>query len=77
LCSVSYIRDIYDLVKHWHVIYFIIIFVDSNKIFAIGNNSIFLDANTKTIMARGNPNELLKNPPNEAVYEFLTRGEKK
>ena len=47
------------------------------SIFAIGNNSIFLDANTKTIMARGNPNELLKNPPNEAVYEFLTRGEKK
>ena len=47
------------------------------SIFAIGNNSIFLDANTKTIMARGNPNELLKNPPNETVYEFLTRGEKK
>ncbi len=47
------------------------------SIFAIGNNSIFLDAATKTIMARGNPNELLKNPPNEAVYEFLTRGEKK
>lgn len=47
------------------------------SILAIGNNSIFLDANTKTIMARGNPNELLKNPPNETVYEFLTRGEKK
>ena len=47
------------------------------SIFAIGNNSIFLDASTKTIMARGNPKELLKNPPNEAVYEFLTRGEKK
>ena len=47
------------------------------SIFAIGNNSIFLDASTKTIMARGDPKELLKNPPNEAVYEFLTRGEKK
>ena len=47
------------------------------SIFAIGNNSIFLDAATKTIMARGDPKELLKNPPNEAVYEFLTRGEKK
>ncbi len=47
------------------------------SIFAIGNNSIFLDADTKTIMARGDPKELLKNPPNEAVYEFLTRGEKK
>ena len=47
------------------------------SIFAIGNNSIFLDATTKTIMAKGNPKELLKNPPNEAVYEFLTRGEKR
>ncbi|MEE6206442.1 MAG: ATP-binding cassette domain-containing protein [Alphaproteobacteria bacterium] len=46
------------------------------SIFAIGNNSIFLDAETKTIMARGDPHELLKNPPNEAVYKFLTRGEK-
>lgn len=47
------------------------------SIFAIGNNSIFLDAATKTIMAKGDPKELLKNPPNEAVYEFLTRGEKR
>lgn len=47
------------------------------SIFTIGNNSIFLDANTKTIIANGNPHELLKNPPNAAVYEFLTRGEKK
>jgi phospholipid/cholesterol/gamma-HCH transport system ATP-binding protein len=48
-----------------------------SSIFTIGNNSIFLDAETKTILARGNPKELLKNPPNEKVYEFLTRGEKK
>ena len=47
------------------------------SIFTIGNNSIFLDAASKTILARGNPKELLKNPPNEEVYEFLTRGEKK
>lgn len=47
------------------------------SIFAIGKDSIFLDAATKTIMAKGNPKELLKNPPNEAVYEFLTRGEKR
>lgn len=47
------------------------------SIFAIGNNSIFLDATTKTITAHGNPNELLKNPPNEDVYNFLTRGGKK
>lgn len=47
------------------------------SIFAIGTNSIFLDANSKTILAQGNPKELLKNPPNEEVYQFLTRGEKK
>ena len=47
------------------------------SIFAIGNNSIFLDANTKTILAHGNPKELLKYPPNQEVYEFLTRGEGK
>jgi len=46
------------------------------SIFAIGTNSIFLDVASKSITARGNPRELLKNPPNQTVYEFLTRGEK-
>lgn len=45
-----------------------------NSIFTIGTNSIFLDAASKTITAHGNPKELLKNPPNQTVYEFLTRG---
>jgi phospholipid/cholesterol/gamma-HCH transport system ATP-binding protein len=45
------------------------------SIFAIANNSIFLDSETKTIIAQGNPNDLVKNPPNEKVYNFLTRGE--
>ena len=44
------------------------------SLFAIGKNSIFLDKTIQTISARGNPNELLKNPPNKQVYEFLTRG---
>ena len=44
------------------------------SIFTIGKNSIFLDKTIQTISAKGNPNELLKNPPNEQVYEFLTRG---
>lgn len=48
-----------------------------SSIFAIGNNSIFLDAASKTITAQGNPKELLKNPPNQTVYEFLTRGGEK
>lgn len=45
-----------------------------SSIFAIGNNSIFLDAQSKSITARGDPKELLKTPPNEEVYKFLTRG---
>lgn len=45
-----------------------------SSIFAIGTNSIFLDAETKSIIGRGNPKELLKNPPNETVLNFLTRG---
>lgn len=45
-----------------------------SSIFAIGTNSVFLDAKTKTVQARGNPAQLLKNPPNEEVYNFLTRG---
>ena len=45
------------------------------SIFAIGKNSIFLDRTIKTISAMGNPKELLENPPNKNVYEFLTRGD--
>ena len=45
------------------------------SIFAIGKNSIFLDNTLKTISAEGNPKQLLQNPPNKKVYEFLTRGE--
>ncbi len=40
----------------------------------IGTNGIYLDAESKTIIANGKPKDLLKNPPNETVYEFLTRG---
>ena len=44
------------------------------SLFAIGKNSIFLDNKIKTFSAKGNPKELLKNPPNERVLAFLTRG---
>lgn len=47
-----------------------------SSIFAIGNNSIYLDAETKGISAKGNPHELLKNPPNQRVLSFLTGGKK-
>lgn len=45
-----------------------------SSIFAVGTNSIFLDSESKTIIGSGNPKELLKNPPNKTVYNFLTRG---
>lgn len=44
------------------------------SIFAIGTNSIFLDPMSKSILAKGNPRDILKNPPNREVLEFLTRG---
>lgn len=47
------------------------------SIFNIGNNSIYLDAETKTITGFGHPKELLKNPPNERIAAFLTRGKSK
>jgi phospholipid/cholesterol/gamma-HCH transport system ATP-binding protein len=44
------------------------------SIFAIADNSIFLDATTRTMRAEGNPSELLKNSKDPVVREFLTRG---
>lgn len=44
------------------------------SIFTIANNSIFLDAQTRSVTAQGDPKDILKNPPNERVFEFLTRG---
>ena len=45
------------------------------SIFAIGNNSVFLDPVTKTQLATGNPNELRDHSPNFDVRNFLKRGE--
>ena len=45
------------------------------SIFAIGNNSVFLDPVTKTQLATGNPIELRDNHPNFEVRNFLQRGE--
>ncbi len=44
------------------------------SIFAIGDDSIFLDATTRTVRAQGNPRELLKNSSDPLLREFLTRG---
>ena len=45
------------------------------SIFAIGNNSVFLDSETKTIIASGHPKELLAESKDPKVINFLTRGE--
>ena len=55
---------------------FVIVTHELASIFAVGNNSIFLDGSSKSINGQGDPKELLKNPPNDIVYNFLTRGEK-
>jgi phospholipid/cholesterol/gamma-HCH transport system ATP-binding protein len=45
------------------------------SILAIGNNSVFLDADTNSIVARGHPKELLAHSSDPKVRAFLTRGE--
>jgi phospholipid/cholesterol/gamma-HCH transport system ATP-binding protein len=45
------------------------------SIFTIGNNSVFLDAETKTMIATGDPKVLRDECPDAKVREFLTRGE--
>jgi phospholipid/cholesterol/gamma-HCH transport system ATP-binding protein len=45
------------------------------SIFAIGNNSVFLDPETRTMIAEGDPKKLRSESPDPKVREFLTRGE--
>jgi len=44
------------------------------SIFAIGNNSVFLDAESRTMIAQGDPHLLLAESDDSKVKEFLTRG---
>ena len=44
------------------------------SIFDIGNNSVFLDPETKTMIASGDPNILLAESMDPKVHNFLTRG---
>ena len=46
------------------------------SIFAIGDNSVFLDGESHTMSATGNPKELLANCTDPRVHRFLTRGGK-
>lgn len=45
------------------------------SIFAIANNSVFLDPETKTMIAGGDPHRLLEESSDPKVRTFLTRGE--
>ncbi len=45
------------------------------SIFAIGTNSVYLDAETKTMLGGGHPKKLLAESQNPKIRAFLTRGE--
>jgi phospholipid/cholesterol/gamma-HCH transport system ATP-binding protein len=45
------------------------------SIFTIGNNSVFLDAEKKTMTAAGNPKKLRDEATDPKLHNFLTRGE--
>jgi len=51
----------------------ILIALPNRHAVAIASNSVFLDAKTKTMIASGDPKELLRHGPDDVV-EFLTRG---
>ena len=54
---------------------FVVVSHELSSIFTIADNSVFLDPNTHTMRASGNPRELLKHSTDPAVQQFLTRGE--
>jgi phospholipid/cholesterol/gamma-HCH transport system ATP-binding protein len=54
---------------------FVVVTHELASIFTIADNSVFLDPNTRTMRANGNPRELLKHSTDPAVQQFLTRGE--
>src|SRR5579885_1234628 len=47
------------------------------SIFAIANNSVFLDAESRTQIATGDPHEMLAHSTDPRVRKFLTRGAEK
>ena len=54
---------------------FVIVSHELPSIFTIARNGIFLDAQSRTVTASGNPSELVKNPAtDQSAMLFLTRG---
>jgi len=53
---------------------FVVVTHELASIFAIGNNSVFLDVDSRTMTASGDPKKLLAESTDPKVRMFLTRG---
>ena len=53
---------------------FVVVTHELASLLSIGNNSVFLDPETKTMIARGKPRDLLEGSADPRVRRFLTRG---
>jgi phospholipid/cholesterol/gamma-HCH transport system ATP-binding protein len=53
---------------------FVVVTHELASIFAIGNNSVYLDVETRTMTASGDPKKLLAESTDQKVRMFLTRG---
>lgn len=54
---------------------FVVVTHELASIFAIGNNSVYLDVDARTMTASGDPGKLLTGSSDPKVRNFLTRGE--
>jgi phospholipid/cholesterol/gamma-HCH transport system ATP-binding protein len=54
---------------------FVVVTHELASIFAIGSNSVYLDVETRTMTASGNPKELLAHSDDPKLRRFLTRGQ--
>jgi len=63
------LRDIFDATL-------VVVTHELASIMTVGNNSIFLDGESKTMIAAGPPRNLLAESSDPRVVSFLTRGEK-
>ncbi|MFV1988318.1 MAG: ABC transporter ATP-binding protein [Gemmatimonadota bacterium] len=53
----------------------VIVSHELSSVFGIGTNSVFLDAESKTMIATGNPRDLRDHSEHPTVRQFLNRGE--
>ena len=51
----------------------IIVTHELESIFAMSDNAIFMDAETQSVLAEGNPHTILQQTENPKVRQFLTR----